>query len=149
MEPRNEPIALTDRRELEFDAEALVAVIGISLRAAQTFGLPGIPPTGVRFSPPDGRLDVLYGTGETQKAVPIAAEPLGALLVSYCIRVRIPMPKKADKGVRIEANAVILAFRTIYAKVPAPEGQDNTTGAPSSVKAWTWIEPKKVVPPAN
>lgn len=141
---RNKLIALSDRRELEFDADALVAVISTSSRAAQAFGLPGLQPTGVRFFPSDGRIDVMYGTGQTQKSVPLGAEPLGALLVSYCIRVRIPMPRNADKGIRIEADAAILAFRTTYAKAPAPEGQDNTTGTPAAVRAWTWVEPKAV-----
>jgi hypothetical protein len=66
------------------------------------------------------------------------------VLVSYCIRARIPMPRSADKGIRIEADAVILTFRTVFAKAPTPAGPDKTSRAPTPVKAWQWIEPEKV-----
>jgi hypothetical protein len=85
-------MAVTDRREIEFDAEALLFIIATSLRSAQSFGLPALCPTGARFYPRDGCIDVLYGAGQAQRAVRLAAEPVGALLVSYCIRARLPMP---------------------------------------------------------
>jgi hypothetical protein len=34
------------------------------------------------------------------------------MLVSYCIRARIPIARLADKDVRIEAGSVVLAFST-------------------------------------
>jgi N-acetylmuramic acid 6-phosphate (MurNAc-6-P) etherase len=37
---------------------------------------------------------------------------VGAMLVSYCIRARIPIARLADKDVRIEAGSVVLAFST-------------------------------------
>jgi hypothetical protein len=137
-------MALTDRRELEFDAEALLLAVSVSSRAAQAFGLPAQMPTGVRLYPHEGRVDFLYGTAPAGQAVRLAAEPLGAVLVSYCIRARIPMPRNADKGIRIEADAVILSFRTVFARAPTPAGPDKTSGAPTPVKAWQWIEPEKV-----
>jgi hypothetical protein len=137
-------MALTDRRELEFDAEALLLAVSVSSRAAQAFGLPALLPTGVRLYPHEGQVDFLYGAAPAGQAVRLAAEPLGAILVSYCIRARIPMPRNADKGIRIEADAVVLSFRTVFAKAPSPAGPDRTTGAPTPVKAWQWIEPEKI-----
>ena len=118
-----------------------MTAISASLRAAQGFGLPALRPNGARCYPKEGQVDVLYGTSQAPRAVRISAEALGALLVSYCIRARIPMPRRADKGIRIEANCVILAFRTQYAEAPVPESADSATRTPVSIKAWTWVEP--------
>jgi hypothetical protein len=134
-------IAVVDRREIEFDAAALVLAISGSLRAAQGFGLPALPPTGVRCYPGEGQVDVLYGTPQTPRAVRIAAEALGALLVAFCIRSRIPMPRDADKGIRIEADCVILAFRVQYGTTPVPESADSSTRIPVAIKAWAWVDP--------
>jgi len=138
-------MAVAERREIEFSAEALCLAIGMSLRAAQGFGLPALRPTGVHLRPREGQIDVVYGTGPTQRAVPLAAEPLGALLVSYCLRARIPMPRRAEKGIRIGAKAVILAFKAICVAVPAPEAPDNTARTATSVHSLKWIEPQQVV----
>ena len=107
-------MGLIDRREIEFDAKALVAVaVGTSQRAAASFGLPDTSPSGVRFYPDKGELDFLYGRPQMPQAVRLKAEAIGALLVLYCIRTRIPMSRsrKADKGVRVEAASVVLAVR--------------------------------------
>jgi hypothetical protein len=49
------------------------------------------------------------------------------------------------EGIRVEADAVILAFRLVWAKAPIPTGPDNTTSTPAPVTSWGWIEPGKVV----
>jgi hypothetical protein len=49
----------------------------------------------------------------------VTSERLGALLMSYCIRARIPVARLADKDIRIEASAVILIFTTRLAEPPA------------------------------
>jgi hypothetical protein len=141
---KGQSMPVLDRREIEFDPEALIAAVSVSLRSAQAFGLPAMRPTGVRCYPRDGQVDFLYGSKGAPQAVRIDAEPLGALLVAYCIRARIPMPRHADKGVRIEANSVILAFRMEYSETPSPEAADTANRAPVSIKAWGWIEPEKV-----
>ena len=140
-------MAVMDRREIEFDAAALLHVVASSLRSAQSFGLPGLQPTSIRFYPGEGHIDVIYGSGQTQQAVRLAAEPLGALLVSYCIRARIPMPRKADKGIRIGAGVAVLAFTTRYAELPVAEIADTAARTTASVKSWGWIQPEK--PPAG
>jgi hypothetical protein len=127
---------LTDRREIEFDAESLLRVVGESLRAAHGLGLPALRPTDVRFCPRDGVVSFLYDASQWPQAVRMTAEALGALLVSYCIRAGIPMPRRAEKGIRIAASAVVLAFRT--------EGTpEKTARNAASVSSWTWIEPRK------
>jgi len=56
---------------------------------------------------------------ETHAAVSVAFDRLGALLVAYCVRARIPISRQADKDIRIEAGSVFLTFATHFADVPA------------------------------
>jgi hypothetical protein len=77
---------------------------------------PALRPSGVRFHPQQGEVEVLYAPNQSTR---LTAERLGALLIAYCIRTRIPIPRQADKGVRIEAGAVILTFAMHYAKARA------------------------------
>jgi hypothetical protein len=49
----------------------------------------------------------------------VAFDRLGALLVAYCVRARIPISRQADKDIRIEAGSVFLTFATHFADVPA------------------------------
>lgn len=121
----NQPIGIIDSREIEFDAKALVSAIAASMHRVVSIGLPPLRPSGVRFCPGDGVVEVLYTGGEKQKAVQVAAEKLGAFLVSYCIRARIPLPRLTGKDIRVQADFVILAFKTHYAEAPAP---DDTAG---------------------
>ena len=74
-------MSLTDRREIEFDAEALIATIASSLQAAGALGLPPIPPKGARFHPADDEVAFIYGDGQSQRAVRLKATAIGALLI--------------------------------------------------------------------
>ena len=114
---RNSSIMLTDRRRIEFDADALVAAITSSPRAAESLGLPRAAPYGARFYPEECEVEFLYGTMQTPRAFRLKAAVVGAFLVSYCVRARLPLPRDADKRVRIEANAVILTLRTLIPRV--------------------------------
>jgi hypothetical protein len=133
---------IIDKREIEFDAESIVRAITASLKAAQSFGLPGQAPAGVRFHPRESTIDVVYGTKLAPQAVSISSEALGAILVSYCIRVRIPMPRKAGKGIQIESNSVILAFKTTYNDAPATMVAETASRPAEAVAAWKWLQPE-------
>jgi hypothetical protein len=134
-------VLVVDRREIEFDGGALVYCLSVSPRAAEGFGLLGMPPRDVRFHPRDGMIDVLYGTPKAEDLVRITAESLGALLVSYCVRSRIPMPRIADKHVRVESTCVVLAFRTRFTEPPAPEAIEGSWRAATGLNSWKWVEP--------
>jgi hypothetical protein len=90
-----------------------VIAIAVSTDAAEASVHPSLRPSGVRFHPQQGEIEVLYGTNPASR---LTAERLGAMLISYCVRTRIPIPRQADKGMRIEAAAVILTFAMHYAK---------------------------------
>jgi hypothetical protein len=135
-------VAVTDRREIDFDTDAVRRAVELSPRAAQAFGLPPLLPTGVRCNPADGCIEVVYGTLTTTRVFALRAEALGALLVSYCNRAGMPMPRFADKGIRLEREHVVLVFTLRLDELPhadLPEGQ--IFRAPEAVQAWSWIEP--------
>jgi len=135
---------IMDRREIEFDSRSVVKAITTSPKAAHGFGLPGLTPTGVRFNPKEGSVDVIYGTEHAARAVSLSAEALGAILVSYCVRTRIPMPKSADKGIRIEAGSAILAFRVRLNEAPSPETAESASRTVGTVTSWKWLPPERV-----
>lgn len=120
-EPKHHPVGIIDRREIEFGAKVLASAIASSLSKVDAIGLPAIRPSGVRFCPKEGLIEVLYDPSDRRQAVKVSAASLGAFLVAYCIRARIPMPRLADKTIHINANSVWLAFTTHYAEAPAPD----------------------------
>lgn len=141
MQNDGQGVKLVDKREIQFNGDALVYCLSASPRAAEGFGLPPIPPAGVRFFPADRMIDALYGRNDTLWAARIPAESLGALLISYCIRARIPMPRVAEKRVRVEADRIILEFLTRFSRVPAPENPESSSRAAQAVKSLKWVEP--------
>jgi hypothetical protein len=70
---------------------------------------------GLDFDPAGNRVVCQY---DGLAPAALSAERLGALLVSYCIRARIPLPHLPDKAIRIGAGSVVLEFVTHYADVP-------------------------------
>ncbi len=109
-------MGIIDRRELEFDARALVSVVAGSGDRAQAIGLPPLKPAGVAFDTQANRITFRYAD---HAAVEVTAAHLGALLMSYCLRARIPLPRLPDKQVRVTPEAVVIAFRTLYSDAPA------------------------------
>ncbi len=134
---------VTDKREIMFNADALVYCLGVSPRAAEGFGLPAMPPTTVRFLPDQNMVDVIYGNKDAMGEARIAANSLGALLISYCIRSKIPIPRVAEKRVRVEADGIVLELITVFDRAPAPETVDTSSRTVQAVKTWKWVEPEK------
>jgi len=75
-------MGIIDRRELEFDARALVSVVAGSGDRAQAIGLPPLKPSAVAFDAQGNRITFRYADHD---AVEVTAAHLGALLMSYCI----------------------------------------------------------------
>jgi hypothetical protein len=134
-------VAVTDRREIDFDTDAVRQAVEWSPRAAQAFGLPPLVPTGLRCNPAVGCVEVVYGTLTTTRVFALRAEALGALLVSYCNRAGMPMPRFADKGIRLEKDHVVLVITLRLEGPPRPDTPEgHITRAPEAVQAWSWIE---------
>jgi hypothetical protein len=120
-EPTHHSVGIIDRREIEFGAKVLVSAIAASLSKVDAIGLPAVRPSGVRFCPKEGLIEVLYDPSGMRQTVKVSAVSLGAFLVAYCIRARIPMPRLADKTIHINTNSIFLAFTTHYAEAPVPD----------------------------
>jgi hypothetical protein len=82
---------LTDRRRIEFDADALVAAVAASPRAAESLGRPRPAPYGACFYPEEREIEFLYGTVQTPHPFRLKTEAVGTFLVSYCVRVPAPV----------------------------------------------------------
>ncbi len=137
-------MAITDRREIEFDTDAVRSILEASPYAAQAFGLPPLTPEAVRCRPELGHVEVVYGTLTKLRVFALRAEPLGAILVSYCNRAGMPMPRLADKAIRVERNHVVLVLTLRLEAVPPPEAPEGAIArAPEAVRAWAWIEPPR------
>lgn len=91
-------VPITDRRELEFDLQTVRLVLEWWPRAAQAFGLPPLTPTAVHGNPVEGVIEVTYGELTSTRVFMLRAEALGAILISYCNRVGMPMPRNAERA---------------------------------------------------
>jgi hypothetical protein len=55
-----------------------------------------------------------------------------------------PVPRDADKAVRIERGHVVLVFKLWLEHAVQPEAQEVTVArAPEAVRAWAWVETEK------
>ncbi len=122
---------IIDHREISFEAEALLAVLGGSPRAVAAFGLPPGMPQAVLFEPGQQAVRFVYSQGGRSRSAALATDRLGALLVGFSLRLRIPLPRRAEKSIRVEPDKVVLAFRTrvkpdftaLLAEGRLPEGE--------------------------
>jgi hypothetical protein len=130
---------VVDRREIEFDADALTYYFSILPREAQALGLPATPPKEIRFDPREGMVDAIYGLAEQGRTVHIPQESLGGMLVNYCIRTRIPLPRVADKIVRVEAHCVVLTFKTWFDERPVFETREAEIRAAETTQSWRLV----------
>jgi hypothetical protein len=133
-------ITLTDRRQIEFDADTLVRIVGESVREAQRFGLPALRPIGVSLHPQSGEIEFMYGSKYMPRAVRLGQRALGAMLIAYCVRAGIPVPRHASKGICIEAKTVKLSFKSEFERVGTPPSPDRTERAAEAVSCWGCCE---------
>ncbi len=134
-------MAITDRREMEFDLQAVKLALAWSPQSAQAFGLPPLTPQGVRCNPTEGTVAVTYGELTSTRVFMLRAEALGAILISYCNRAGMPIPRTAEKGVRIDRERVVVVFSLRIPSPPQPETPEGViTRVPEAVRAWAWIE---------
>ena len=131
-------MGIVDRREIEFDADGLAQAIASAVKSAQPVGLPGLPPDSFRFCPEQGLVRLIYGAGPAARSIELPGAALGALLISYCVRARMPMPRYADKTIRVERNAVVLAFRTPGTSNPASQAAEGSAQPASQSREVGW-----------
>jgi hypothetical protein len=129
-------VAITDRREIEFDLDAVRLAIEWSPRSARALGLPAQTPQGVRCDPADGLLELTYVDLTSTRVFALRADALGAILISYCHRAGMPIPRTADKAVRIEPEHVVVVFTLRLHNEKQPQQPEGTIGSvPDAARA--------------
>jgi hypothetical protein len=126
----------TDRREVGFNAEAMAMVVVHSRRAAQTMGLPIGTPTDIWFDPKVAEVTMFYGDSSAQHVLHSAR--LSALLISYCVRAGIKIPRQLERSMRVDRDAVVLVFGTSCSTPPTTLAleQARTVTAPRASMTW-------------
>jgi hypothetical protein len=135
-DPAGSNAPIIERRELRFSPHALQAMIGWSLGAASSHGLPPSSPDEVKLLPEESRIDLVYGRALGARVVPLKVEGLAVLLIAYCIRALIPLPRVARKEVRIGARYVSLVFHVEHSQAPAPEVIESDVVRQGPVRQW-------------
>jgi hypothetical protein len=106
---------ITDNRSIEFDSNALLAVIGSSSGT-------NARPTGITIS--QNQVDLSYD--KNNRTVPLTIDQVGALLIQYCTKVQIPISRESKKSVRLTPKSVVLQLRTVYGEPPIPNARTWT-----------------------
>ncbi|HEX5327230.1 MAG TPA: hypothetical protein VFW75_11225 [Acetobacteraceae bacterium] len=96
-----------EQRSVEFDAAELLRAIGAAPRVAEALGLRAGQVDDVQFLP-EQRLVAFIVPGDSRRTTTVAAEGLVALLVAYCSRIGVPLPRQAKKTIDVAANRVTL-----------------------------------------
>lgn len=107
-------MTVLDYRQLVFDPDSIRASLRTGNRVAQQLQLPVGEYQAVYLLPLEQCVEMMYdpGNGVDQPVLHrISAPQLAALLIAFCIRVNIPVPRNCDKGIVIRADTVSLTFQ--------------------------------------
>lgn len=131
---------VSDRREIRFDAAAMSAVLVCSPRMMQAAGLPRHGPKEARFEPSTGAVILTYG--DRKQTMVLQTTALGALLIGYCMRAGIRIPRRLSRSVRVDRDAVVLVLSTHYPNLPPTLLPERTEDAnlPGS-RSWLQLAP--------
>lgn len=120
----------------------LLKVIACSAHAGTKFGLPSMTAADVVFRPEAGCVEIVFGAGSAARIVPLQSEVLGALLVFFCMGERVPLPRGAEKAVRVEQSAVVLRFKSEIGRAPGPLPAGNPPREIAKpVQSMSWVRP--------
>lgn len=129
---------LVEQRQIRFSPEGLVFAIASSPAAAAALGLPPLRPRAVRLLADTSKVEVLLQGGAGSRSVAIELLPLAALLLSFCFRANIPLPRRARKAARIEGDSVVLEFTLDVVPDPAKLRPEGVMPVSSSAKPLDW-----------
>ena len=106
---------IIDERRVSFDLGALKDVIMLSQFAAMSIGLPNNLPSGIGLDASAYTVNFDFAGN----LIMVTADKVGALLISYCIRSGIRVPRQTKRTVIVEERAITLVFREDYLMTPA------------------------------
>ncbi len=100
-------LPVIEQRSVNFDAAGILRAVEIASRVAEALGLrPGDVST-VEFQP-DEQLVKFISPERPDHSRSITAEALAAVLVAYCARIGVPLPRKGQKQLAIGPAGVTL-----------------------------------------
>jgi hypothetical protein len=109
-------MTIIDQRQVAFDSIALRQIVDFSPHTARNIGFPNNKPTNIVLNPSAHSATFEFvGT-----AVTLQRDKLGALLISYCIRSGIKVPRNGQRIVHIGPTTVTLVFRQEFWNAPVP-----------------------------
>lgn len=103
------PTAITDTRIIDFTLIAIRAAIeGVGVTI---LGLPvGLRVKTIGLRPQSRTVHLDYGTEGPQRT--LVEGEIAAMLIAYCIAAQIPMPRKAEKRLRVTETSIAFGFVT-------------------------------------
>jgi len=108
---------ICETRRIEFQAAAIATAIESA--GPTMLALPlGVALTGLAILPEIGAVKIIYGASGTTRLITLPE--LAALLIAYCIDVRIPIPKHARKDLTLRAELASLVFTSTLPLTPRP-----------------------------
>lgn len=107
---------IIDQRRIAFDVDARRDILDYLPQAAKTVGLPGDTPTAVAIDASAKSVTFAYG----DHLVTLGPEKLAALLITYCIRAGIRIPRQMQRSASFNQETMMLAFLTEYLAAPFP-----------------------------
>lgn len=100
-----------DSRQLLFDEAAIIASLQSNNHVSRHLRLPASAVNQIYLSVDDQSVEVLHGGESTRPIIHrLTAAQMGALLIAYCIRSGIPVPRNCTKTIRIHQAQVALTF---------------------------------------
>jgi len=112
-------MAVLEQRVVEFDSTAVIQSFAVVRRISEALGLRADRIVRVEFHPDRSAISLMDNDGRL--VAELRAESLAALLVAYCSRIKVPLPRAAQKNIEITSRSVLLRVTT-QSRPDAPSG---------------------------
>ena len=99
-----------EHRTVEFDSPAILHALAAVPRMSTALGLRLGGISRVEFQPDREAISVIDSAGTP--VAELQAESLAALLVAYCARIKVPLPRLGQKSVEVTSRSVVLRVAT-------------------------------------
>jgi hypothetical protein len=113
-------MTVSEQRTVEFDSTTILQAFAAVRRVSEAIGIQHDKIARVAFQPDREVISVINKDG-----LPVAelrAESLVALLVAYCSRIKVPLPRTAAKNIEITSRSVVLRITSESNPAEAPKG---------------------------
>jgi hypothetical protein len=103
-------VPASEHRTVEFDSPAILQAFAAVPRMSEALGLRLGRVSRVDFQPEREAITVIDPNGTP--VAELRAETLAALLVAYCSRIKVPLPRLGQKSVEVTSRSVVLRVAT-------------------------------------